>query len=270
VKPTRPLPGTAPAHNLRPEPLSDKPTMPIASETDPEYWPLERRNVYAQIADQLLWQIGSGRLRPGASLPPERELTQSFAVGRSSIREALRMLESQGVITALSGGSFVVADAANPLNASLRLLFKLDERAGMRDLFELRRILDCEAAALAAERRTDDHLAEMAAAIGGMKAALADDGDPERFIDADVRFHLAVAEASGNRLLVHSVDAVRGVVRRALMTVFLLPQSPEHAVVEHHRIRAAIETGDRDRARREMQSHLDRVETDVEKAVANG
>jgi len=79
-------------------------------------------------------------------LPPERELTESFGVGRSSIREALRMLESQGVISAVNGGSFVVAEAANPLNSSLRLMFTLDDRTGIHDLFELRRILEVEAA----------------------------------------------------------------------------------------------------------------------------
>src|SRR5471032_1269726 len=68
------------------------------------YQPLERRKVYEQIAEQLLGQIRTRRLKPGDSLPPERELTESFSVGRSSIREALRMLESKGVITPVSGG----------------------------------------------------------------------------------------------------------------------------------------------------------------------
>jgi len=203
-------------------------------------------------------------------LPPERELTESFGVGRSSIREALRMLESQGVISAANGGALVVADAASPLNSSLRLLFTLDERTGIHDLFELRRILDCEAAALAAERRTDKHLEEMGAAIDEMDASLGTSGRADDFIDADLRFHLAVAEATGNRLLLHSMQAVRDVVRRALMTVFFIPQSPEQALVEHRAVRRAIAAGDGPRARQEMFDHLVRVETDVEKGVANG
>jgi GntR family transcriptional regulator, transcriptional repressor for pyruvate dehydrogenase complex len=235
----------------------------------PNYQPVERRKVYEQIAEQLLAQIGGGRLKPGDPLPSERELTESFGVGRSSIREALRMLESQGVISS-NGGSFAVADVANPLNSSLRLLFALDERAGMHDLFELRRILDSEAAALAAERRRDDHLEEMDAAIAAMDSALSDSGRGDRFIDADLRFHLAVAEATGNRLLLYSMQAVRDVVRRALMTVFLIPRSPERAVVEHRAIRAAIAAGDAGLARREMLAHLARVEADVQRGVRNG
>jgi GntR family transcriptional repressor for pyruvate dehydrogenase complex len=245
--------------------LSDKQTQTAMS-----YQPLERRKVYEQIAEQLLGQIGSRHLRPGDPLPPERELTESFGVGRSSIREALRMLESQGVITSANGGTFVVAQASNPLNSSLRLVFTLDDRAGIHDLFELRRIIDCEAAALAAERRTDAHLAEMNEAIAEMDEALRADSQGDRFIDADLRFHLAVAEATGNRMLLHSVQAVRDVVRRALMTVFFIPHSPESAVVEHRAVRAAIADGDAARAREAMRDHLTRVETDVEKGVVRG
>jgi GntR family transcriptional repressor for pyruvate dehydrogenase complex len=225
--------------------------------------------VYEQVAEQLLGQIGARRLKPGDVLPPERELTESFGVGRSSIREALRMLESQGVISAVSGGSFVVAEAGNPLNSSLRLMFTLDERTGIHDVFELRRILEVEAAALAAARHAPRDLDEMALAIEEMAASLADSGG-ERFIEADLRFHLAVAEATGNRLVLHSMQAVRDLVRRALMTVFMIPQSPESAVVEHRAIRAAIASGEPSRARQEMSNHLVRVESDVEKGAFNG
>jgi GntR family transcriptional repressor for pyruvate dehydrogenase complex len=239
-------------------------------ESATSYQPVERRKVYEQIAEQLLGQIGSRRLKPGDVLPPERELTETFRVGRSSIREALRMLESQGVIQPANGGVFVVADAANPLESSLRLLFALDSEAGMHDLFELRRILECEAAALAAERRTDAHLTEMDAAIEQMASALEESGHGQRFIEADLRFHLALAEATGNRLVVHSMHAVRDVLRRALATVYHIPDSPESAVVEHRAIRAVVAAGDAERAREEMRAHLTRVESDVRKGVLDG
>jgi GntR family transcriptional repressor for pyruvate dehydrogenase complex len=240
------------------------------SDKSMSYQPLERRKVYEQIAEQLLGQIGTRRLKPGDSLPPERELTESFGVGRSSIREALRMLESQGVITSVSGGAFVVSDPAMPLNSSLRLVFSLDERAGLDDLFELRRILECEAAALAAERRSEAHLADMDAAVAEMAASLGDARAEERFINADLRFHLAVAEATANRLVLHSMQAVRDLVRRALLTIVLIPGSPESAVIEHSAIRAAIASGDSGNAREEMRAHLARVRSDVAKGAFNG
>jgi GntR family transcriptional repressor for pyruvate dehydrogenase complex len=241
---------------------------PIGGTTN--YEPVERRKVYAQIAEQLLGQIGTRRLKPGDVLPPERELTEAFKVGRSSIREALRMLESQGVIHAANGGAFVVADAANPLQNSLRLLFALDDQAGMHDLFELRRILECEAAALAAKRHDERHLAEMDAATEQMAASLREAGRAETYIEGDVGFHLAVADATGNRLVTHTMDAVRDVLWRALSAVYHIPHSAESAVVEHRAIRAAIAAGDAGRAHDEMRLHLARVESDVRKGVMNG
>ena len=234
------------------------------------FQPLDRRKVYEQVAEQLLAQIGNGHLRPGDALPSERELTESFTVGRSSIREALRMLESQGVIASVNGGAFVVADAASPLNSSLRLVFALDDRTGVHDLFELRRIIDCEGAALAAERHTSAHLAQLDAATDEMAAALAVSGRDERFIEADLQFHLGIAEATGNRLLLHSVQAVRDVVAQALLSVVHVPHSPESAIVEHRAVRNAIASGDAAAARDAMCKHLDRVERDAEKGVMNG
>jgi GntR family transcriptional regulator, transcriptional repressor for pyruvate dehydrogenase complex len=231
--------------------------------------PIARRKTYELVADRLVGMIGEGALRPGDTLATERELTERFAVGRSSVREALRMLESQGVIRAAAGSSFVVAEAMNPLNSSLRLLFAL-ERTGLHDLFELRRILECEAAALAAERKRPEDLLEMDAATEEMAAALGGDGHAGGFIDADLRFHLALAEATGNRLVVHSMHAVREVLRRALLTVYQIPQSPESAVGEHRRIRDAIADGEAARAREEMRAHLDRVELDVNRGDGDG
>ena len=232
--------------------------------------PIARRKTYELVAERLVAMIGEGALRSGDALATERELTERFAVGRSSVREALRMLESQGVIRAAGGTSFVVADAVNPLNSSLRLVFALDERTGLHDLFELRRILECEAAALAAERKRPENLIEMDEATDEMAAALAEPDHADSFIDADLRFHLALAEATGNRLVVHSMHAVRDVLRRALLTVYRIPQSPESAVGEHRRIRDAIAAGDAARARDEMRAHLDRVELDVHKGGGDG
>jgi GntR family transcriptional repressor for pyruvate dehydrogenase complex len=237
-------------------------------ETQQAFQPVDRRKVYEQVAAQLLSQIGARRLRPGDTLPSERELTERFAVGRSSIREALRMLESQGVITSANGGAFVVADAANPLNSSLQLVVALDSETGIHDLFELRRIIDCEAAALAAERRSDDDLAEMRAAIEEMERFVA--AHDERFVLADLRFHLAIAEATGNRLIVYSMQAARDVVRRALEQVVNVPRSPESAIVEHGAVLEAVEARNPDWARNAMCDHLERVERDAKKGNLNG
>ena len=89
------------------------------------------------------------------------------------------------------------------MNNSLKLLLSLDE-ANMREIYELRRILEAEAAALAAERRSGADIEEMDAAIADMAAGL-ESGSADAYIDADLHFHLAIAQASGNRLVLHSI-----------------------------------------------------------------
>ncbi|HEX7626299.1 MAG TPA: FadR/GntR family transcriptional regulator [Gaiellaceae bacterium] len=232
------------------------------------YQPIERQKIYELIADQLLRRISDGQLRPGDPLPTERELTHVFRAGRSSVREALRMLESKGVIEDCGNGSFAVAGYANPLNSSVQLLLNLDQ-ATMLDVYELRRILECEAAGLAAERRTDAHVLLMDAAIEEMAAALASD-EPDRgarYINGDLRFHLAIAEATRNGVVLHTMDALRGVIRRALMSIFLVQDSPERSQEQHLKIRNAIALRDANAARDEMRAHLVRVESDVHTAL---
>jgi GntR family transcriptional repressor for pyruvate dehydrogenase complex len=229
------------------------------------YAPIERRKTYELVAENLLEGIAERRLTPGETLPTERELTESFRVGRSSVREALRMLESKGVIRAAGNGSFVVADAANLLDGSLQLMLSL-ERSNLRELFEVRRILEGELAALAAERRSDDDLTRMAEAIAVMDAALSED-DQDGYAAADVRFHLTVAEASGNRIAEHMMLAIRGVLRLALEAIFRIAGSPERSQGQHRGIMEAIAGGNADEARRRMIEHLTRVEADVADAA---
>ena len=232
------------------------------------FHPIERRKVYELIAEQLLSEIGEQRLRPGDVIPPERELTRLYRAGRSSVREALRMLESRGVITPAGGGSFAVAGYANPLNSSLRLLLTLDQ-ATMHDIYELRRILECEAAALAAERHNERHLMLMDEAIEAMTKGLAATGAEraEHYIDGDLRFHLTIAEATHNGLILHSMRALRDVMRRALTSIFTIPESPERSHGQHRQIRDAVAAGDAELARTLMHEHLVRVESDVRHAL---
>jgi DNA-binding FadR family transcriptional regulator len=109
----------------------------------------------------------------------------------------------------------------------------------------------------------------MDGAIADMERGLETD-DPKLYIDADLRFHLAIAEATGNRLVLHSMHALRELIRRALMSIYLIPSSPERSLGQHRAIRAAIDSGDADRARDEMRDHLVRVEADVHHIVAKG
>jgi GntR family transcriptional repressor for pyruvate dehydrogenase complex len=223
--------------------------------------PIQRRKVYDLVAERLLNEIVEGRLSPGEAVPTERELAASFGVGRSSVREALRVLESKGVISA-KAGTFEVADFGNPLSHSLRLLLTLEE-ADVRELFEVRRVIEVEMAGLAAERRTDDDLAKMDEALAAMHEHIESE---ERYIDADIRFHLAVVAAARNRIAHRMMQAIRDILRRALGPVFHVPGSPERSTGQHQAIRDAIAAGTAEAARAGMLEHLDRTAGEARKA----
>jgi GntR family transcriptional repressor for pyruvate dehydrogenase complex len=226
--------------------------------------PIARRKTYELVADRLLALIAARHLQPGDPIPAERELVESYRVGRSSVREALRMLESRGLIEALGNGSFAVAEFRSSLGESLGLLLSVDE-ADERELFEVRRILESETAALASERREAEHLVRMAAAIEEMEEGL----DNERsYIAADLSFHLTIAEASGNRLASHLMHAIRGQMQQALGTAFLVPGGPQRSVAQHREILDAIEARRPDEARLVMHAHIQRVEREMQRLGA--
>ena len=220
--------------------------------------PIARQKTYELVAERLLSLISSRRLGPGDPLPSERELVDLYRVGRSSVREALRMLETQGVIES-AAGTFRVAEFGSTLGSSLGFLLTVDA-ADYVELFETRRILEGEAAALAATRRTKAQLRSMSRAVADMEAGL---GSEEPFITADLRFHLLVAHATRNRVLLHLMDAIRMLLHRSLSSSYHIEGSPERAIEMHRLILDAIEAGRPEEARQRMQEHVARVERDI-------
>jgi GntR family transcriptional regulator, transcriptional repressor for pyruvate dehydrogenase complex len=222
--------------------------------------PIERTKTYKLVADRLLELIAAGRLQPGDPVPPERELVESYRVGRSSVREALRMLESQGLIESSGNGTFTVSHARNTLNQSFELLLSVAE-ADLHELFEIRRILEGECAALAAARRREGDLVRMRAAISEMESAL---GSEEAYIAADLQFHLTIAEATGNRVAAHLMHALRDQLHRALGTVYQIPHSAERSLAQHREIVEAIGARRPEEARASMHAHIGRVEREID------
>lgn len=224
------------------------------------FGPIERRKVYELVADRLVDDIAARRLKPGDSIPAERVLVETLAVGRSSIREALRMLESRGLIASAGNGTFVVAEYGNPLNASLTLLMEMGD-GDLRQLFEVRKVLEVEMAGLASERRSDEDVERMRRAIEAMNEGLA---SAERYISGDLEFHQAVVAATGNRIARSMMLAIRDVMRRALLSIYQIPGSPERSMEQHRQILEAVVAGRPDEARARMREHLLRVEGEIE------
>jgi GntR family transcriptional repressor for pyruvate dehydrogenase complex len=247
--------------------LSDHAVSARSEKTRPAvraHTPIERRKVYELVAERLAGQISGGELAAGAPLPSERELAETYVVGRSSVREALRMLESRGLIESSGNGSFVVGRPRSPLEHSLGLLVAAEEGSA-RELFEVRRLLECEAAALAAVRRTSAQVRRLETATDEMSAAIE---DHDSYVAADIRFHLVIAQATGNRVIVHLMHAIRDQLIDLLGTVFHVPGGPQRSIEQHRQITSAISMHQPERARELMHEHINRVERELDESAA--
>lgn len=212
--------------------------------------------------------IVSGRMPAGARLPTETELAQRFGVSRGVARESLRSLEERGLVTVRHGIGATVRPSADWDMFSLEVIEALLEHEGgtklLSDYLECRRLLEIEAAALAARRATADDLMALSAALDRMTAtAVEAPGSPsaeERFHEADVAFHRALIQATGN----HALGRMTEPVHRALALARRPLARPEHrlerSLPEHREILAAVAARDPRRARDAMRAHLLTVE----------
>jgi DNA-binding FadR family transcriptional regulator len=175
------------------------------------FQPVRAVRAYEAIVEQIEKALESGDLRPGSRLPSERELMTQFEVSRSTVREALRVLESSGLIRSRPGdprGAEVLPFSAGSLR---KPLLRLARGHGVRlgELIQFRMVLEGAANFLAARHATALQLTAMEAALDRMREAVAD-GHPA-FSAADVAFHQLVAEASGNTMILVCGDVIRDV-----------------------------------------------------------
>jgi len=207
-----------------------------------------------QVVRHIAKLIEEGRLRPGDRLAAERELAQELGISRPTVRAGLHALAAMGVIESRQGAGTFITDGpprvgAGPLSFLAALHgFKREE------IFEARKVLEVGAAGLAAERGITDQLAPMAEEVTGMFANLS---EPQTYLVHDVRFHRAVAAASGNPVLLALVEMVSSLVyEQRRLTVEHALDLKESAEM-HRRIYQAIRDRDAERARVEMARHLD-------------
>jgi DNA-binding FadR family transcriptional regulator len=174
--------------------------------------PVRPVRAYESIVEQVEDRVLRGQLRPGERLPSEREMTTQFGVSRSTVREALRVLESDGLVRSRPGdpnGPEVLPFSPAVLRKSVTRLVHVEE-VRLAELVQFRMLLEGSANLLAARLATAEELAGMDAALAAMAAAL--DRGYEEFSQADVAFHDAVARASRSILIQVCGDVVRGVV----------------------------------------------------------
>jgi GntR family transcriptional regulator, transcriptional repressor for pyruvate dehydrogenase complex len=221
---------------------------------------LRTSRLYEQIIEQIEGFILAGELKPGDQLPAERELAQRFGVSRTAVREAVKALREKGLVEAFSGrGTFITDGTSQAMRQSLDLMMKISQPDGGVHLAEMRLILEPGIAALAATRVEEQHLTAMREAIAVMDGARQ---NPDAFIEADLDFHLALAEAAANPLILSLLDSIVGLLREQRMRIFNVEGGPERGQFHHKRILAATESRDPERARQAMHAHLEQVRED--------
>ena len=226
----------------------------------PLYKTVRASRLYEQIVQQIEESILSGALKPGDQLPAERELAHRFGVSRTAVREAVKCLCEKGLLEAFSGkGTFVTNSTSQAIRQSLDLMTRIGQPEGLAHLVELRRILEPEIAALAAGRMDDQLLTTMREAVATMDNNL---HDPDAYIEADLDFHLAMAEAAGNPLVLSLLDSIVGLLREQRLRIFRVDGGPEHGQFHHKRILEAIERRSPEAARELMRAHLRQVHED--------
>jgi len=210
--------------------------------------PIRHISISANIADRLRREITQGRLEPGARLPGHRELAANFSVSVGSIREAISMLVSEGLVeTHVGRGTFVSARAPGAHGNSV--VHPLDQKQ-IEELIEAREVLEPQIVALATQRATGQQVQRLQAAVDRMQTVVS---DPKAFAEADIELHLAIAEAAGNRFLMKSTMDVRSLLKRdmelsAEVGIRRLG-TLQFSVDTHRRLVAAIAAGDAEKAR---------------------
>jgi GntR family transcriptional regulator, transcriptional repressor for pyruvate dehydrogenase complex len=218
--------------------------------------------LYEQIVQQIEKSIRKGTLKPGDQLPAERELALEFGVSRTAVREAVRTLHEKGLVEAYSGrGTFITSAATRSKRQPIDVTMRIDQPDGLLHLSELRRILEPEIAARAADRIDEQQLAAMREAFEAMNGAMT---DSDSYIEADLDFHLALAEAAGNPMILSLLDLIIGQLREQRRRIFRVSGGPERGQYHHSRILEAIAHKSPEAARNAMLDHLQQVRNDSE------
>jgi GntR family transcriptional repressor for pyruvate dehydrogenase complex len=216
--------------------------------------------LYEQIVQQVEESIVKGSLKPGDQLPPDRELAEEFGVSRTAVREAVKALREKGLVEAYPGrGTFITDGTSHAIRQSLDRMAKIGQPEGSAFLAEVRAILEPEIAALAAVRASEQELASMREPVAVMDEARK---DPDAFIEADLDFHLALAEAAANPLILSLIDSIVALLREQRIGIFRVEGGPERGQYHHKRILEAIERHDPEGARKAMRAHLQQVRED--------
>ena len=230
---------------------------------------MARKSLVSVVAEALMDDIVSGRPAVGEALPSEAEIGEAHEVSRVTVREALRVLTTQGIIRVTSG----IGSVVNPVDEWLSLSAMLRYRSAQDDdgevatqLIAVRRMFESEAAALAAERLTEAALAELGACVAKMRETSAV-GDVAGFVEADLRFHDLILLGSGNVFLRTMFEPLTRVLADRRAQTSQVPEIQRHAIAEHAAVLAGLREREPARARTAMEHHMQQTLEDLRSYV---
>ncbi|GAW93913.1 FadR/GntR family transcriptional regulator [Calderihabitans maritimus] len=221
--------------------------------------------LYEKVVMQIKSAISVGDLKPGDKLPSERELAEIFGVSRTSIREALKSLVAMGLIKIRHGDGIYVCESRGEEQLKNIGAYLMSHQGTLKDLFEIRRVLETEAAAWAAERGAPEKVQELVNLINTVKEGIAKrSGGYLLFLgEHDTKFHLCLAEASENQVLLRVMNNLLDLLAESRARAWSIPGRPLRSVEEHAKIVEAIVSGDVEGAREAMRQHLENVEKEI-------
>ncbi|MDR4316055.1 transcriptional regulator [Niallia circulans] len=238
-----------------------------------EFKQIRPKKIYEEIAEALHEGIRSGALKPGEKLASVQQLAENFQVSRSAVREALSALKAKGLIEMKQGeGTYVKRFEADQISFSFPTAILMKEK-DLNHLLEVRRIMEvgaAAAAAAAANKRTNEDLQKMKQALEEMKQA---NGVEELGEKSDLNFHLGVAAASQNPLLVNLLLNVSDIMQEAMketrrLWLFSKQTTTERLYEEHLTIYESILERNAEKASEAMLYHLQKVEAVLQKYFA--
>ena len=203
--------------------------------------------------EQIISFVVNGLWRPGDRLPPERELCQQLGIARTSLREALKAMELIGMLNSRVGDGTFVCDRSEFLSRPLLWALTGTDHVELRNIMEARLLVEKDLAALAAERGTPEEIEAIERTIPRMREAI---GQGHSILEVDMAFHLAVARAAHNDVLLNAVQLLRNLLRHWISLKLQIPAVPALVLEQHEAIYAGIASRQPDVARKAMWDHL--------------
>jgi GntR family transcriptional repressor for pyruvate dehydrogenase complex len=220
-----------------------------------------KKKILDEVYDQLLSLISNGKLKPGERLPPERVLARDLKVSRQSIREALKKAESKGLVKVRQGEGTFILSAASHLIESPFLTLMTEEVEKIYEFIEIRKLIEVWCAKKSAEFITAKELKKMEKALSEMEKLI---DSREILGKPDIDFHIAIAEASHNTLMVHMMTTIRQI----FLSMFKIsnfirrPGKNKILIKQHQEIYEAIKNRNPGLAGKKMERHLLFVESE--------